>query len=231
MADTNSIRRDCRVCDSALSGLQKMYCAPSCKLNAWIEANPDRHAQHRAAYAVSPKARARAEAKKAMNAERLALARIAANWRPAQRPENYYERMLRYHRDTARINICNACGAQYCPLYGASAASLCMPCRIDSDKVSARADKARRRARILGCDSEQVDPFKVFDRDKWRCALCGVKTPRALRGTYDDRAPELDHIIPLSLGGPHTYINTQCACRRCNNKKSNKPMGQMLIFG
>ena len=71
-------------------------------------------------------------------------------------------------------------------------------------------------------EKESVDPFKVFDRDGWVCQMCGVPTPRELRATWEDNAPELDHIIPLSKGGPHTYKNTQCSCRKCNQRKSDK---------
>ncbi|CAN7187248.1 HNH endonuclease [Acidovorax sp. LjRoot117] len=78
---------------------------------------------------------------------------------------------------------------------------------------------------------EAVNPIKVFDRDKWRCQLCNRKTPKAKRGSYDDDAPELDHIVPLSKGGAHSYLNTQCACRACNSKKSDRPLGQMLLIG
>jgi 5-methylcytosine-specific restriction endonuclease McrA len=84
---------------------------------------------------------------------------------------------------------------------------------------------------MAGVHYEQVDPFKVFDRDKWQCQLCGVKTPKVKRGTNDSNAPELDHILPIAKGGAHTYLNTQCACRKCNMKKSDKPMGQMLMIG
>jgi 5-methylcytosine-specific restriction endonuclease McrA len=68
---------------------------------------------------------------------------------------------------------------------------------------------------------ENVDPFKVFARDKWHCQDCGVATPRSKRGSYDADAPELDHIKPLSKGGAHSYKNTQCLCRRCNQEKSD----------
>lgn len=77
---------------------------------------------------------------------------------------------------------------------------------------------------------ENVNPIKVFERDKWKCQICGVKTPRKLRGTLDDRAPELDHVMPLSLGGAHSYMNTQCACRKCNAEKSNTPPAQPSLF-
>jgi hypothetical protein len=84
-----------------------------------------------------------------------------------------------------------------------------------------RKAKALRRARMRRVEYEQVDPFVVFDRDGWRCHLCGTKTDKALRGTHEPLAPELDHIIPLSKGGPHTYSNTACSCRRCNHAKAD----------
>jgi 5-methylcytosine-specific restriction endonuclease McrA len=37
--------------------------------------------------------------------------------------------------------------------------------------------------------------------------------------------------VRLSLGGKHTYLNTQCACRACNIRKGAKPLGQLLMFG
>ncbi|MHB8123996.1 MAG: HNH endonuclease [Desulfuromonadaceae bacterium] len=78
---------------------------------------------------------------------------------------------------------------------------------------------------------EAVNPIRVFERDRWKCQLCKRATPRKLRGTLDDRAPELDHIKPISKGGEHSYRNTQCACRACNLAKSDRPMGQMLLIG
>ena len=91
-------------------------------------------------------------------------------------------------------------------------------------------DSHRKRARRFGCKYEAVVTNKVLERDGYRCKLCGVKTPKRKRGTYDDDAPELDHIVPLSKGGEHSYLNTQCACRKCNIEKADKPLGQMLMF-
>lgn len=100
--------------------------------------------------------------------------------------------------------------------------------RLSGAKAAAR--KARK-LRLRGVAVEAVNPLIVLDRDKWTCQLCGVKTPERLRGTYDARAPEVDHIIPLAEGGEHSYRNTQCACRQCNLAKSSRPMGQMRLFG
>lgn len=79
--------------------------------------------------------------------------------------------------------------------------------------------------------TSRVDPIKVFERDGWKCHLCGIKTPKRLRGTTDDRAPERDHIVSLADGGSDTYENSACACRRCNRLKGARSIGQLLLFG
>ncbi len=77
---------------------------------------------------------------------------------------------------------------------------------------------------------ESVNPLKVFMRDGWRCQLCGKQLKKKDRGKIIDKAPELDHIIPLSKGGSHSYQNTQCACRKCNGEKNNNEIGQLRLF-
>jgi 5-methylcytosine-specific restriction endonuclease McrA len=130
------------------------------------------------------------------------------------------------HKRAARR--CPCCGQMFSPPYGRSQARYCSDaCSV---KQNRRVGRAARRARERGATVEVVDPFKVFDRDGWRCCLCNIATPRSLRGTLNDRAPELDHIVPLAAGGEHSYRNTQCACRRCNSSKGSTPKGQMRMF-
>lgn len=94
-----------------------------------------------------------------------------------------------------------------------------MPHAIAAKKIS----KAKRRARIRGAgDCDSINPVLVFIAAGWKCQICGRATPQRLRGTYHKRAPELDHIIPLSKGGTHTWGNVQCLCRECNGWKSDK---------
>lgn len=128
---------------------------------------------------------------------------------------------------------CKCCGESYEPAYtGGSVSDYCSDtCRERVAAAAKRTDKARRKAVLAGVTIERVDPFVVFYRDKWRCQLCGCQTPKSKRGTYDDDAPELDHIQPLSRGGEHSYRNTQCACRKCNGLKSDTPRGQLLLIG
>lgn len=130
------------------------------------------------------------------------------------------------HRPMARS--CRECSAVFTPAYGDKRKAFC------SDTCGRRSVKRIRRsaerARLRRVKVENVNPITVFDRDRWRCMLCGVKTPRTLRGTYEPNAPELDHIVPLAAGGEHSYRNTQCACRSCNAAKGDRPKGQQRLF-
>jgi hypothetical protein len=103
------------------------------------------------------------------------------------------------------------------------------PSQYCSDACNGAVQGAKRRARMRSLPTENISPLKVLARDGWRCQLCGIRTPKGLRGTRAPNAPEMDHIIPLAAGGSHTWDNVQCACKRCNNKKHAKPLGQLRI--
>lgn len=89
----------------------------------------------------------------------------------------------------------------------------------------------RKRAREMGAAYEPVKRVDLFSRDGWKCQICGASTPRRLMGKVDPRAPEVEHRVPLSKGGAHTYENCQTACRSCNIRKGNRyVVGQMNLF-
>ncbi len=50
----------------------------------------------------------------------------------------------------------------------------------------------------------------VFARDGHRCQYCGAT------------AESIDHVIPRSKGGPHTWENVVAACRPCNVRKGDQ---------
>lgn len=100
----------------------------------------------------------------------------------------------------------------------------------DSFRDAKRISRATRKARQRGAQVEPVNPIKVFERDGWRCHLCGGKTIKSKRGTYHPKAPELDHIVPIGRGGEHSYRNTACAHRACNHAKSDSIVGQPSLL-
>ena len=50
----------------------------------------------------------------------------------------------------------------------------------------------------------------VFARDDNRCQYCGAP------------AENIDHVIPRSRGGEHTWENVVAACRPCNSRKQDR---------
>lgn len=123
---------------------------------------------------------------------------------------------------------CAECDTAFAPDYGSKRRRFCSDgC---AKRAARRPGRIKRKAKQRAASVETVDPLKVFERDGWRCQLCGVKTPRSKRGSIHPRAPELDHIVPLAAGGEHSYRNTQCACRACNARKGARPLGQPRLL-
>jgi hypothetical protein len=122
---------------------------------------------------------------------------------------------------------CKECGEIHQPEYGDKRSTFCS--KRCSNRHARREHK--KRAEQNGVFYEYVNPRKVFKRDGWRCQICKKKLNPKNRGALCDDAPELDHIIPWSQGGEHSYRNTQCACRKCNREKGGLERGQLRLFG
>jgi len=145
------------------------------------------------------------------------------------------ERKFAYQRDyISKVRLvarkCKHCLRSFTPKYGNQRRVFCSQVCVRRDAKAGRPRTHFARAKLFGVKREYFNVLRIFDRDKWRCQLCGIKTPKSLRGKQLNNSPELDHIIPLSVGGGHVWDNCQCACRRCNIAKSNKPLGQTRLF-
>lgn len=93
----------------------------------------------------------------------------------------------------------------------------------ESHKATKKALRDKRKALQRGATiASSINPIDILERDNWRCYLCEIETPKELRGSYQDNAPEVDHVIPLSKGGLHIESNLRCSCRKCNAKKSDQ---------
>ena len=55
--------------------------------------------------------------------------------------------------------------------------------------------------------------YQVLSRAKGRCELCGI--------SKDEKALDVDHIIPRSKGGSNDMSNLQALCYTCNRQKRN----------
>ena len=56
--------------------------------------------------------------------------------------------------------------------------------------------------------------YQVLTRAKHRCRLCGISA--------DEKALDVDHIIPVNKGGRTVIENLQALCYTCNSQKSDK---------
>ena len=70
--------------------------------------------------------------------------------------------------------------------------------------------RLRRYVRVPYRPHAPLTRRAVFARDEWTCQYCAAP------------AENLDHVIPRSRGGTHTWENVVAACRRCNAKKENR---------
>lgn len=87
-----------------------------------------------------------------------------------------------------------------------------------------RADNVhKRRARIAGVESDGYTRREIFDRDNGHCKHCNIELH------YKPYGFEIDHIVPISLGGPDTRANVLLACRSCNRKKAARLEGQIHL--
>ena len=55
----------------------------------------------------------------------------------------------------------------------------------------------------------------LMHRDRFRCAYCG------------GRAETIDHVVPRSRGGTHTWENCVACCASCNHRKADKLLAEL----
>jgi len=199
----------CCVCGTAfvppINAPGKKYCTRRCNLRAFRQRHGIQQERDRKKAARNI-LRAQEEARK----EVLRLAREARRQLAAS---------LATDRTSKDCAICHGAldlihrARKYC---GAKCAKVAVR-RSPSGRARKAAERVSRRRH--GAERERVDPVSILERDGWQCQICGSDTPRSLRGSNDPCAPEVDHIVPLALGGRHAASNLQCACRRCNGKK------------
>lgn len=126
---------------------------------------------------------------------------------------------------------CKGCSLSFAPDYGDLKRVFCSAdCALEFKKKSPERSghTHKRRATRHGVEYKCFEPTLVLKRDGWRCRICGIDTPKELRGKFVHNAPELDHDVPLSRGGHHAPENTQCLCRSCNQMKSTRTTAEVL---
>jgi hypothetical protein len=139
---------------------------------------------------------------------------------------------------------CIDCGVVVVPARKGAARKRCGPCaagrqRRQSEswkkahpevrRASWRRRKHRRRAAKRGAESEHFNDREIFERDRWKCQICGRKVdPKA---KYPDPlSASLDHTVPLAEGGAHSRANTRCTHWICNSRRGDRGGNEQLML-
>ncbi len=86
---------------------------------------------------------------------------------------------------------------------------------VRSEFITSSIVMIRGRHRIpLGHSHVGLTKHRLFARDRHVCAYCGDH--------YPESELTVEHIVPVSRGGQHTWTNVVTACRSCNTRKGNR---------
>lgn len=89
---------------------------------------------------------------------------------------------------------------------------------LHSERQSMAVPAVVRLARYVKVPYRATVPLTrkaVFARDGGKCVYCGAI------------ATSLDHVVPKSRGGPHTWDNVVSACGRCNHVKADRGIAEL----
>lgn len=209
--------KKCRHCARSYQGTrQQRYCSPSC-------GNQARHART---------AVVRAAAREAARERRIAeqarsMMRVKARRRLARAAEGTASRSAAWV--TLRCVICTAPFTTKWKTAEHNEVSCSPECQAINAKARRQLGSDRRRARKKAAYVADVYRKTVYERDGWRCHLCGKPVERSAAVPHP-KAPTIDHLIPLAAGGTHEPLNCRTAHFLCNSLKGDRGGGEQLLL-
>lgn len=132
-----------------------------------------------------------------------------------------FEQLKKYN------HICKECGRHYTDNIKNSAgcSEICKRKRMNRIREITRRKKLRENGKIHW----NISVERLYKRDKGICHICNNKVD--MNDIYineeghhiaGDYYPSIDHVIPVSKGGTHTWDNVKLAHRICNTLKSDE---------
>lgn len=113
---------------------------------------------------------------------------------------------------------CADCGRTWPSTF--AQASRCPSCSVSHRRAVKRMRNAFRRG-APSISGQVVTDSEIFERDGWRCQLCGDPVLPFIKGLHPRQA-SIDHIVPVSKGGEHVAANLQLAQLGCNSAKRDR---------
>lgn len=121
--------------------------------------------------------------------------------------------------------VCARCGA-WTGVFLAN----CQACRREVRSERRRREKQRRLEREKGVVTEPYTLTDIAMRDGRRCGICG-RLVLMEKSVPHPKAPTIDHILPIFVGGDDTRSNVQLAHFLCNSTKSWTGTAQLMLVG
>jgi 5-methylcytosine-specific restriction endonuclease McrA len=128
----------------------------------------------------------------------------------------------------AEALVLNATYEPLCVVPGRRAVVLCLTAKaisvaetddvVHSERAEVAIPSVVRLMRFVKVPYRATVPLTrkaVFARDGGHCVYCGAA------------ATSLDHVVPRSRGGPHTWDNVVSACGRCNHVKADRGIAEL----
>jgi HNH endonuclease len=194
------------------------FCSKACRCAARLSELAATRRAAGMAEVRSDEWRARLSAAQPTKGKQIAPARVCdhchqefrtSEERRLERSQRFCSRACQYAAMWGEWPMCGHCGG---PSNGH---------RWCSKRCAERAKAARRERQKRGAPPNPSDDIPLpllAERDGWRCALCRRKVSRTARaGT--PKSASIDHLIPLSAGGSHTWGNVQLAHWICNTRR------------
>lgn len=126
---------------------------------------------------------------------------------------------------------CKYCGNKFITEFGKSGIEYCSDkCRRKmNNKLSYRKDEREKVMRRNGKYDNTITLSKLYKKSNGICSICGnmcdyndYKETEEGYFISGKNYPSIDHIIPVTKGGTHTWDNVQLAHMICNSLKRDK---------
>ena len=207
MRQTRTTRQmqNCIVCGKPFLGeayRKSKYCSIECYKADWHNAHKEKP---RGRPAASIEKQAEREQRKAQIKDR----------KKKQKEIKKLCAILRKREKQLQTRLCQECGIEF---YPRNSRQVCCCKDCQNKRANRMKDK---RIYQNGTPDRSISLTRLYLRDMGVCALCGrhIDFDGDSNGAY---YPSIDHIVPLSKGGVHSWDNVQLACRKCNTLKRDK---------
>lgn len=81
------------------------------------------------------------------------------------------------------------------------------------------------KRRKIYAQGDEISALVLFELHAWTCCICHKPINKFLR-VPDWNAATIDHFVPVSKGGTHTWDNVGPAHYRCNMDKADSREGE-----